>query len=559
MSAIRTVITEKTDTNGYLTTFDLNGNEIKVYQPEDRLESDIINHGYSAPLFVVFGDTRFCKKEAVSFAEESKLSLLAQENGAVIVFVDPKTEWQEEVPGVYEELMNKTKIKQWGFSHGMLYDDKKPRNRFEEMAMKNDPNFDPEPEYFIFASPVATYVYGFGRGGDYLAKNYLRKISGKASMGDLGFADITMTGITLKDLSVTPDVSCDDVSIVSIANSKQINDVFLSTKNRVSIYDQLDVIAQYDDCLGDYKRWAGKIRKSVNYRKEGIHMLPQRMTVNVSPDNQAVKDPTQEVGYVLFYGDDLDLHDDKDRFPLLLCFHGGGDTAIATAIIGQWPEIAKENRFMLCAVEMHLKVTANETMQIVKHLCENYAIDPSRIYATGFSMGGIKSWDFYQEYPEVMAAIAPMCATVDVGENTQFAKSAKVNEDTLLPVFYVGGEGSPLAELPLQDKKCVNRIAYTFKINQVRTPYDVSFEDKEKWEDPIYGVKGDEQKVLHDEDFPESVTTVRDFYSEDGKIYTRLVSVSEQKHEIRPFTCRLAWDFLKQYRRNEEGKIEITG
>ena len=559
MSAIRKVIVEITQTEGYITTFDLDGNEVKVYQPKDKMESDIVNHGYSAPLFIVFGDGKFTKEEAEEYAQVNKIAALAQENGAVIVFVDPKTTWQEEGPGVYENVMNKTKIKQWGFSHGILYDDKKPRNHFEEMAMKNDPHFDPEPEYFIFASPVATYVYGEKAGADYIATHYLKKVSGKASMGDLGFADITMTGVTLKDLSVMPDVEVDDISIVSVNNSKQINDVFNASNNRVAVCDTLDVIGQYDEYLGDYKRWAGKIRKSINYRKEGIIMKPQRTTLAVSPDNHfnGVEGSTHEVAYVLFYDKDLNLYDEDHKFPLLLCFHGGGDTAIATAIIGEWPQIAKKNHFMLCAVEMHLAVTATETMEIVKRLIDSYAIDESRIYATGFSMGGIKSWDFYQEYPDSMAAIAPMCATVDVGENTQFSKSFRLNEDTMVPVFYVGGEESPLAELPFQDQKCVNRIAYTFKLNQVVKPYDVKFEDKEQWSDKVYGIEGDHSFTLHDEDFPDSVTTVRDFLSTDGKCYTRLVSVSKQKHEIRPFTCALAWDFLKQFRRNKDGKIEI--
>ena len=70
-------------------------------------------------------------------------------------------------------------------------------------------------------------------------------------MGDLGFADITMTGVTLKDLSVVPDVSVDDISIVSVNNSKEINDVFNASNNRVAVCDNLDVIRQYDDYLGD--------------------------------------------------------------------------------------------------------------------------------------------------------------------------------------------------------------------------------------------------------------------------------------------------------------------
>ena len=43
---------------------------------------------------------------------------------------------------------------------------------------------------------------------------------------------------------------------------------------------------------------------------------------------------------------------------------------------------------------------SNEVVSLIDHLCEEYAIDEERIYATGFSMGGIKSWDLFQQCPE---------------------------------------------------------------------------------------------------------------------------------------------------------------
>lgn len=555
MDAIRTVTTEKTADGGYITTLKIDGHDIYVYQPLDRMNGDIINHGYSAPLLLVAADRMLAREEAVRYADESGLSRIASENGGSVVFLNPLQSWDDEKPGLYENVIAKTRVKQWGFSHGVLYDDKIPRNPFEAKAMERE-GFDHEPEYFIFGSPVAAYVYTRGKSADYFARYYLKEISGKSSMGDLGMADITMTAITLEGLSIVPEVECEDVSIVSIANSEEINKALLSSNNRVAVCDSLDVIDQYDRYIGDYKRWAGKIRKSINYRKEGIVMKTDRMMVKTSADNRQFRDDEHEVGYVLFYDEKLDPEDKDHPFPLLLCFHGGGDTAIATAIIGEWPQIAKANGFMLCAVEMHMGVTASETMQIVKKLEDEYAIDKGRIYATGFSMGGIKSWDMYQEYPEYFAALAPMCATVDVGENTQFSKAAKVNEDIMVPVFYVGGEQSPLAELPFQEGKCFERVRHTFKVNRVVKPYDMDKADKDSWEDPVYAVKGDEEEVLHDPDFEGSATHVRRFYSEDGNIYTQFVSVSNQKHEIRPFTCRLAYEFMKKFARRN-GKIVI--
>jgi len=553
MDAIRTVITEQTENGGYITTLKIDGHDVFVYQPLDTMNGDIINYGYSAPLLIAVGDEAYSPKEAVTYAEESGLAQIAAENGGSVVFLNPLKSWEEEKVGLYENVIAKTRIKQWGFSHGILYDDKIPRTPFEAKAMERE-GFDPIPEYYIFGSPVAAYVYTKGRGADYFARNYLKEIKGKSSMGDLGMADITMTAITLEGLSVVPKVEFEDVSVVSVGNSEDINKALLSSRNRVAVCEKLDVIDQYDRYIGDYKRWAGKIRRSVNYRKEGIVMKPERMTVRTSPDNMQFKEAEHEVGYVLFYDEKIDLKDTDHPFPLLLCFHGGGDTAIATAIIGEWPQIAKENGFMLCAVEMHMGVTANETMQIVEKLEEEYAIDKGKIYATGFSMGGIKSWDMYQEYPEYFAALAPMCATVDVGENTQFSKAARVNEDVMVPVFYVGGEESPLAELPFQEGKCFERVKHTFKVNGVARPYDADKDHKESWEDPVYGVKGDEEELLHDPDFEGSVTHVRSFRSKDGEVYTKFVSVSKQKHEIRPYTCRLAYAFLKQFSRRD-GKI----
>ena len=71
----------------------------------------------------------------------------------------------------------------------------------------------------------------------------------------------------------------------------------------------------------------------------------------------------------------------------------------------------------------------------------------------------------------------------------------------MVPIFYVGGEESPLAELPFQEGKCFERVRHTFKVNGVRKAYDADKEDQGSWEDPIYGVKGDEEEILYDPDF----------------------------------------------------------
>ena len=112
MTAIRNIETRKMANGGYVSTIVIDGHDVLVYQPLDKMESDIINYGYSAPLLLVFGKGRFTEEEAAEHAEKTKLALIAQENGGSVVYVNPLTEWDKEEPGLYEKVISKTKIKQ---------------------------------------------------------------------------------------------------------------------------------------------------------------------------------------------------------------------------------------------------------------------------------------------------------------------------------------------------------------------------------------------------------------------------------------------------------------
>ncbi len=205
--------------------------------------------------------------------------------------------------------------------------------------------------------------------------------------------------------------------------------------------------------------------------------------------------------------------------------------------------------FLMVAVENHLNSTATETMELIEVLKKRYPIDSARIYATGFSMGGCKSWDLYQEYPEVFAGLAPMDATFEVGLNV-YGKPAPgdINRTVPVPLFYAGGEETPLPELPFQAEKCLDRMKYVFEVNQVTKPYDVRFEDRDRWENPIWGIDGDRTDRMFDPS-RNSTLTVQFFKSRDGVVRTAFASVSGQGHECREHTCEEAWRFLSGFTR----------
>ena len=81
--------------------------------------------------------------------------------------------------------------------------------------------------------------------------------------------------------------------------------------------------------------------------------------------------------------------------------------------------------------------------------------------------------------------------------------------------------------------------------------------NKSEWTDTVYGYQGDIVENFTDEAYPDSLTTIRYYRSQDGNIYTALCSIKRHQHEIRPFTCQKAWDFMKRYHRSEDGEIII--
>ncbi len=523
--------TKQLDDGSFISTMKIGGHEIFIYQPEDLMASNVINYGYSAPLLLVFADCRMDEEEAVSFIREKNVDRIAQKTGGFVVFVNPSNKWDKEEEGIYEKIMERTMVGQEDFSHGLIYDAQKKRD-------------------CIFASPACTCVYGYGKGADYIASHYLKQTKGTSSMSSLGSDDITMTGAVLEKLSVSPVIEDRDIIVVSLGNENKIDEEGIRQSDHYNVSDGL-FDQNYEEYIAGYQHWKGEITETYYPGKDSLEMTPLVFEVTTSPDNKMIRTSSHEVGAVVFCKEN-----GGEKRPLLLCFHGGGDTAIATACIAGWPEIAAEEDFILCAVEMHVSTTATETMEIVEKLKEIYPIDDSRIYATGFSMGGIKTWDLYQEYPDVFAALAPMGATVDVGKNVQFSDSPSLNEEIPVPLFYAGGENSQLQELPFQGLSCCGRINHLFKVNQIDAEYELSLGNRSEWKDSVFGYEGDIVEELTDGTHPESLTRIRYYRSRDGRIYTALCSISRHQHEVRPFTCRKAWEFMKRFRR-VDGEIVI--
>lgn len=524
-------------------------NTLFVCYPENNAGDTMgVSITCTAPVFLVFGEKKYDQESAKAYATESGLAALAAKEGSSVVIVNPVGDtWSDADAEVYNIIA------------GLISDDSASPHANGITASLNF--MTQETEDKITGTTGRIYVYGVGAGADFALMNIVKEISGSQTFpdGNTIVFNNTIAGATLNGLSSADGVETSDIPVVSVGNSEEINAALQEAVGSLTIAEAADYAAQYQEVIGNNRRQAGVLLPIYDWEKEGIVEKIETASVTTSPDNVTFADTeTHDISYVTYYAEELDV--ENGNVPLVLCFHGGGNTALFEAQATEWPLIGKENGFITVSVDMHFpNMTAAETVELIEILKEKYSIDASRIYASGFSMGGCKSWDLYEQFPKEFAGLAPMDASFEPGKDSFDNPVAEPNTDTIVPVFYVGGETSPLPELPCQAEKLVNRVKNLFAVNQVAKAYDVSFEAADSWENPIWGVNGDNSYTVEDtKAFSDSVLTVEEFNSEDGNCYTALASASNQSHEVYARNSWAAWDFLSQFSRAEDGTIVIT-
>ncbi len=444
---------------------------LKVVVPKSKVEGDINNYGFRAPLLLVFEEEKLDREGACAYAKMTGLADIAAEVDSSVLFVYPTCEggWKNASADMYINLIAEIKMD----------------SNYEDGYVKITDFFTREFKgYFARGAKFRTDIYSKGASADYVAQNLLKTIEGEYLWGP---GEITPAMCSMEGLSVIPEIERKDIAILSVGNSDEINAAFKECGN-ILIKDEADHGNDYKNFVRKFKMWCGHIDIEPDFEALDMTEAAGKCMVHTSSYNMGKYKGTKEhpVGYFAYYNNDLF---DKGPAPLLVGFHGGGDSSMYLTFVVDWWEIAHRYGFMFVSVENHQDVTAAEAMELIEHIRKNYAIDEKRIYATGFSMGSGKTWDIFMEFPEKFAGIAPGSALFPIKNNffgRPWEDGEWVNRTIPVPIFYSGGEKTFLPELPNRDITALERVQYAAEVNNLKKKFDLKFEDKDNWPDPLW-------------------------------------------------------------------------
>ena len=281
------------------------------------------------------------------------------------------------------------------------------------------------------------------------------------------------------------------------------------------------------------------------------------------------------------------LRGTSKKVPLVFYFHGVNcvplygveqsnlhDLADKEGFIAVFPAPAK-NKCWNIWNESRIPSDFDFVLALVDHMKTVHPIDESRIYLTGFSMGGMMTHSLVGAYPERFAAGAP-CNAFNFGylkepasmlvpfmkmkpedfENVNYAKlladEKKAQYDYRMPIFQNAGYDDATICLWPVDGTCDDARTQTMRrwkeYNHI--PTDPCLDPNQ-----LSGLCADETFYIDEE---ERFLHQRWYSMDEGNpSLLELVIAKRMPHAILPVQIEWAWDFLKRFSRAKDGSLII--
>ncbi len=244
----------------------------------------------------------------------------------------------------------------------------------------------------------------------------------------------------------------------------------------------------------------------------------------------------------------------KGTVPLILGNHGGGDDPRQFVDEIGLLALAGNKRVAIVAADhqsLPNDVRGPALTALVKYMLKTYpSLDPSRVYATGYSMGGGATYTVGYYEPTLFAAIAPLAGTNIEPTNAEVARFA----NTQLPI-YLSTSSYDVRRLQAANSRINDNLANQVKRwSQFNGVPPVTFDfDTYK----LSGFKGDSWTV----DTLNNEYASYTWYLNNNKGYpmVALNYVKDLIHALYPEYAYSAWDYMKHFSRDQRtGEIKYN-
>lgn len=242
--------------------------------------------------------------------------------------------------------------------------------------------------------------------------------------------------------------------------------------------------------------------------------------------------------------------------PLWLANHGGGDDPVQFVDEIGLLSLAGKERFAMVAPYYQSMYAGpfgggDDPIPMCKALCavvhymlDTYpALDPSRVYVTGYSLGGGATFHAIMEEPSLFAAAIPMSAAGYAGNEEQQANYQKVDLPLLLTTstYDLGGAFST-ADMTIA-------TAYQDTLNRFLGYNGMDAIQYDFVKNPISGFMGDiyTEKTLNGE--YQNYTWFQ--CNKDGMPMVGVSYTANLIHALYPEFAKLAWNWAKHFSRNQ--------
>jgi predicted peptidase len=163
-----------------------------------------------------------------------------------------------------------------------------------------------------------------------------------------------------------------------------------------------------------------------------------------------------QLDYLLFLPKGYEAKSEK-RWPLILFLHGAGERGTnvwKVATHGPPKNVTSSPDFPFIIVSPQCpedEIWSNDTLlALLDEVTRKYAVDTSRVYLTGLSMGGYGTWQLGLTHPERFAAMVPICGGGEL-ITVLLAKGEKAKALKTLGIWAFHGGKDPV--VPLEESR----------------------------------------------------------------------------------------------------------